>query len=60
MEVFPGESPEATAKKLEAIAGGRPPAAIYDKLFVRHWDTWSDGRRSHLFVVPRPGETRRT
>jgi dipeptidyl aminopeptidase/acylaminoacyl peptidase len=27
-------------------------------LFVRHWDQWSDGRRSHLFVQPllRPGE----
>src|SRR5690606_15207352 len=24
----------------------------YDRLFVRHWDTWSTGTRSHLFVVP--------
>lgn len=22
---------------------------LYDKLFVRHWDTWADGSRSHLF-----------
>src|SRR5690606_18174796 len=22
---------------------------VYDKLFMRHWDTWSDGSRSHLF-----------
>jgi dipeptidyl aminopeptidase/acylaminoacyl peptidase len=23
--------------------------------FFRHWDTWSDGRRSHLFVLPIAG-----
>jgi dipeptidyl aminopeptidase/acylaminoacyl peptidase len=38
----------------------RPPQAgvekttgkIYDRLFVRHWDTWSDGRRSQLYIAP--------
>jgi len=29
---------------------------VYDRLFIRHWDTWEDGRRSHLFVVPVEGE----
>ena len=24
---------------------------VYDKLFVRHWDTWEDGLRSHLLSV---------
>ncbi|WP_445193137.1 prolyl oligopeptidase family serine peptidase [Sphingomonas sp. Tas61C01] len=27
-------------------------ARVYDKLFVRHWDTWADGNRSQLFVLP--------
>ncbi len=55
MEVFPGEDPEATAKKLEALSTRKATGRSYDKLFVRHWDTWSDGRRSHLFVVPVAG-----
>ncbi len=24
---------------------------LYDKLFVRHWDTWADGKRSQLFIT---------
>ena len=55
MDVFPGLTPEATAAKLEAIAKGPATGRLYDKLFVRHWDTWSDGRRSHLFFVPMHG-----
>jgi dipeptidyl aminopeptidase/acylaminoacyl peptidase len=55
MDVFPGMTPEATAAKLEAIEKGPATGRLYDKLFVRHWDTWSDGRRSHLFYMPMHG-----
>lgn len=30
-------------------------ARAYDDLMVRHWDHWSDGSYSHLFVLPRNG-----
>jgi len=55
MEVFPGESVEATVRKLEAIQNNKATGRLYERLFVRHWDTWADGRRSHLFVVPTKG-----
>ena len=37
-----------TDDKEKSKASGR----VYDKLFVRHWDTWADGSRSQLFVAP--------
>ena len=32
-------------------------ARVYDELFVRHWDAWEDGKRTHLFAVPLGGGT---
>ena len=55
LDVFPGTTVEATARKLEEIADRKASGRIYDRLFVRHWDTWSDGRRSHVFVLPKQG-----
>lgn len=52
MEVFPNcSTPECTKSRLDSIAARKATGRIYDRLFVRHWDTWEDGRRSHLFVM---------
>ncbi|MBX7098414.1 MAG: S9 family peptidase [Myxococcaceae bacterium] len=41
---------DCTQKKLDEKAKSKASGRLYDSLFVRHWDTWGDGRRSHLFV----------
>jgi len=41
--------------KLDEIEKRKTSGRIYESIFVRHWDTWKDGRRSHLFVMPAAG-----
>ncbi len=41
-----------TVDRLARTASSPASGRLYDKLFIRHWDTWKDGRRSHLFVLP--------
>ncbi|WP_448243426.1 prolyl oligopeptidase family serine peptidase [Pseudoxanthomonas mexicana] len=43
-----------TKKRLDDTAAKKSSGAVYDGLFVRHWDTWADGRRSRLFVAALP------
>jgi dipeptidyl aminopeptidase/acylaminoacyl peptidase len=57
MDVFPGLSYQETQDKLEKRASSKSTGILFDKLFIRHWDTWKDGRRSHIFVMPKKGGT---
>ncbi len=43
-----------TQKKLDASTVKKSTGVLFDNLFVRHWDTWADGRRSRLFVAALP------
>jgi dipeptidyl aminopeptidase/acylaminoacyl peptidase len=47
--------PEATtldesAKRAQAVDASKQKVRAYDQLPVRHWDTWDNGTRTHLFV----------
>jgi len=44
---------KCTADRLAAPKKGS--GQLYDRIFVRQWDTWMDGRRQHLFVLPVDG-----
>ncbi len=50
--MFPDcETMQCTRDKLDKIADQKSSGRIYTQLFIRHWDTWEDGRWSHLFVM---------
>jgi dipeptidyl aminopeptidase/acylaminoacyl peptidase len=56
MEVFPNAKTAADTKgRLDEREKNKATGRVYESLFVRHWDTWEDGRRSHLFVRPVAG-----
>jgi dipeptidyl aminopeptidase/acylaminoacyl peptidase len=42
---------QCTKARLEAREKQKSSGRVYDGVFVRHWDTWKDGTRSHLFVA---------
>jgi dipeptidyl aminopeptidase/acylaminoacyl peptidase len=41
-----------TKQRLDTIAHNPATGVLYQQLFVRHWDTWSDSRVSQVFAVP--------
>lgn len=49
------ESDEANKKRKEAIEKNPVKARVFDKLFYRHWDSWVENKREHLFVVSSDG-----
>ncbi|MBZ4416145.1 S9 family peptidase [Myxococcus sp. RHSTA-1-4] len=58
MDVFPDcATLECSTQRDSQRSTKKATGRSYDKLFVRHWDTWKDGKRSHLFVVPVAGGT---
>lgn len=58
LEVFPDCATLAcTKERLEEKEKKQASGQLFqgDVGFYRHWDTWSEGRRNHLFVMPVAG-----
>ncbi len=50
LDVFPDCADLAcTAARLEEKS--KASGMVHDRIFIRHWDTWKDGRISQLFVL---------
>jgi len=55
-EVFPGCMDDACNKfSDQERANSKVKAVIFEHLLFRHWNHYSAGKRSHLFVVPAEG-----
>ena len=56
LAVFPSCADLAcTVDRSKAEADDKTTGQVYDRMFVRHWDTWNDGTQNHLFVVNTDG-----
>lgn len=54
LDVFPECKGDlaCSKKKFDELAAKKTTGMLFDKLFIRHWDTWSNGTRAQLFAAP--------
>ncbi len=43
-----------TKKKLDAADNSKASGKLFEQMFIRHWDTWNDGRLNRVFVATLP------
>lgn len=42
---------DCSVERIAASAEAKASGVVYDRMFVRHWDTWKDHRRAQLLVL---------
>ncbi len=45
-----------TKKKVEEAEGAKASGKVFDRVFIRHWDTWADGRLNRVFAAKLGGD----
>ncbi len=45
-----------TQQKLDAVEAEKTTGKVFDQLFIRHWDTWNDGRLNRVFAASLGGD----
>jgi len=54
LAVYPncsGGAIACTLERMKAQEGVKSTGRVYDGIFMRHWDTWKDGTRNHLYYL---------
>ncbi len=52
LDVYPDATIAETVARDEEKAARQATGMVYEELLFRHWDTWEDGKRSHVFLRP--------
>ena len=47
---------DCTKKKLDEVEANKASGMVFDRMFIRHWDTWNDGRLNRVFAAKLGGE----
>ena len=45
-----------TKKTVDEAGKKKASGVVFDRMFIRHWDTWADGRVNRVFVAPLAGK----
>ena len=56
LAVFPDcATLQCTVDRNNAKAQSKASGTLYTRVFIRHWDTWADGTRNHLYALTLDG-----
>lgn len=46
--------------RLDADGKKKTTGVVFDRMFIRHWDTWADGRLNRIFIADLGGDQAKT